>query len=156
MSTPPPPGGLWSWTSSSTPWCTPTISSRRPGEKITVGVCQIIKLVLFVRVKVPRYIAMVITSLQLLQMVVGCFVNYTAYTFKLKGCWHNFHKIYVTKMIQECNVEWVRLTWRCRLWCTAATLSCLQDSFTTLTSAPGPGERGRSVKCHQLGKWLWR
>ena len=38
-----------------------------------------------VRVKVPRYIAMVITSLQLLQMVVGCFVNYTAYTFKLKG-----------------------------------------------------------------------
>ena len=28
---------------------------------------------------------MVITSLQLLQMVVGCVVNYTAYTFKTKG-----------------------------------------------------------------------
>ena len=28
---------------------------------------------------------MVITSLQLLQMVVGCVVNYTAYTFKKKG-----------------------------------------------------------------------
>ena len=28
---------------------------------------------------------MVITSLQLLQMVVGCVVNYTAFTFKTKG-----------------------------------------------------------------------
>ena len=39
----------------------------------------------YFRVRVPRAVAMVITSLQLLQMVVGCFVNYTAFTFKLKG-----------------------------------------------------------------------
>ena len=38
-----------------------------------------------VRIRVARSVAMVITSLQLLQMVVGCVVNYTAYTFKTKG-----------------------------------------------------------------------
>ena len=38
-----------------------------------------------VRLRVPRCVAMLITSLQLIQMVVGCFVNYTAYTFKRKG-----------------------------------------------------------------------
>merc|ERR1711953_1445704 len=37
------------------------------------------------RIRVARSVAMVITSLQLLQMVVGCVVNYTAYTFKTKG-----------------------------------------------------------------------
>ena len=37
------------------------------------------------RVRVPRCVAMVITSCQLIQMVTGCFVNYTAYTFKTKG-----------------------------------------------------------------------
>ena len=42
-------------------------------------------LVVLLRVQVPRCIAMVITSLQLMQMVVGCFVNYTAYNFKLRG-----------------------------------------------------------------------
>jgi len=37
------------------------------------------------RFRIPKCIAMVITSLQLLQMVVGCVVNYTAYTFKSAG-----------------------------------------------------------------------
>jgi len=37
------------------------------------------------RIKVPRAAAMVITSLQLLQMFIGCFVNYTAYKYKLQG-----------------------------------------------------------------------
>jgi len=37
------------------------------------------------RIRVARSVAMVITSLQLLQMVVGCLVNYTAFTFKTKG-----------------------------------------------------------------------
>ena len=40
---------------------------------------------LLVRVRVPKCVAMVITSCQLIQMVVGCLVNYTAYTFKTKG-----------------------------------------------------------------------
>merc|ERR1711902_28749 len=37
------------------------------------------------RIRVARSVAMVITSLQLLQMVVGCVVNHTAFTFKTKG-----------------------------------------------------------------------
>ena len=37
------------------------------------------------RFRIPRCVAMVITSLQLLQMVVGCVVNYTAYTLKRRG-----------------------------------------------------------------------
>merc|ERR1712112_130248 len=37
------------------------------------------------KVKVPRVIAMSITSLQLLQMVVGCVINYLAFQFKRSG-----------------------------------------------------------------------
>lgn len=37
------------------------------------------------RYRVPRWVAMLITSLQLAQMVVGCYVNYMAYTFKQNG-----------------------------------------------------------------------
>eukprot|EP00090_Calanus_glacialis_P038347 TRINITY_DN6694_c0_g1_i1.p1 TRINITY_DN6694_c0_g1~~TRINITY_DN6694_c0_g1_i1.p1 ORF type:complete len:316 (-),score=18.19 TRINITY_DN6694_c0_g1_i1:471-1418(-) len=37
------------------------------------------------RYRVPKVIAMVITSLQLLQMVIGCVVNYMAFTFKQNG-----------------------------------------------------------------------
>jgi len=37
------------------------------------------------RFRVPRCIAMVITSLQLVQMVVGCLVNTTAYMLKRRG-----------------------------------------------------------------------
>merc|ERR1712037_306099 len=37
------------------------------------------------RVRVPKVVAMVITSLQLLQMVVGCAVNYFAFKFKESG-----------------------------------------------------------------------
>ena len=37
------------------------------------------------RFRIPRWLAMVITSLQLVQMVVGCVVNYTAYTLKRRG-----------------------------------------------------------------------
>lgn len=37
------------------------------------------------RFRIPRCVAMVITSLQLVQMVVGCVVNYTAYTLKRRG-----------------------------------------------------------------------
>ena len=50
---------------------------------------------LFIRIKVPRSIAMVITTLQLLQMVVGCIVNYSAYTFKLKGKCNKFSKNFI-------------------------------------------------------------
>jgi hypothetical protein len=35
--------------------------------------------------RVPKCVAMVITSLQLLQMVIGCVVNYMAFTFKQNG-----------------------------------------------------------------------
>jgi len=35
--------------------------------------------------RVPKFVAMVITSLQLLQMVIGCVVNYMAFTFKQNG-----------------------------------------------------------------------
>merc|ERR1711962_1376212 len=37
------------------------------------------------KVKVPRGVAMSITSLQLLQMVVGCVINYLAFQFKRSG-----------------------------------------------------------------------
>merc|ERR1711990_623390 len=37
------------------------------------------------RVRVPKVVAMVITSLQLVQMVVGCAVNYFAFKFKESG-----------------------------------------------------------------------
>jgi len=37
------------------------------------------------RIPVPKFIAMVITSMQLLQMFVGCFVTYTAYQIKQSG-----------------------------------------------------------------------
>merc|ERR1712179_596621 len=37
------------------------------------------------RVRVPRTVAMVITSLQLLQMVVGCAVNTGAFLYKRQG-----------------------------------------------------------------------
>jgi len=37
------------------------------------------------RVRVPKVVAMIITSLQLLQMVVGCAVNYFAFKFKESG-----------------------------------------------------------------------
>ena len=37
------------------------------------------------RIKVPNVLAMVITTLQLVQMVVGCTVNYIAYTLKRRG-----------------------------------------------------------------------
>jgi len=37
------------------------------------------------RYRVPKWIAMVITSSQLVQMVIGCIVNYMAYQFKQNG-----------------------------------------------------------------------
>merc|ERR1712080_512037 len=37
------------------------------------------------RVRVPKVVAMIITSLQLLQMVVGCYINYVAFQFKQSG-----------------------------------------------------------------------
>ena len=37
------------------------------------------------RVRVPKVVAMIITSLQLVQMVVGCAVNYFAFKFKENG-----------------------------------------------------------------------
>jgi len=37
------------------------------------------------RFRIPKYVAMVITTLQLVQMVVGCLVNYIAYTLKKRG-----------------------------------------------------------------------
>jgi len=37
------------------------------------------------RFRIPKYVAMVITTLQLVQMVVGCLVNYIAYTLKRRG-----------------------------------------------------------------------
>jgi len=37
------------------------------------------------RFRIPQYVAMVITTLQLVQMVVGCLVNYIAYTLKRRG-----------------------------------------------------------------------
>ena len=37
------------------------------------------------RYAVPRYVAMVITSLQLIQMIIGCSVNYLAYQYKQNG-----------------------------------------------------------------------
>merc|ERR1712055_843827 len=37
------------------------------------------------KVKVPRGVAMLITSLQLIQMVIGCAINYLAYNFKNSG-----------------------------------------------------------------------
>merc|ERR1719318_732237 len=38
-----------------------------------------------IRVRVPKAVAMGITSLQLLQMVVGCYINYQAFQFKQSG-----------------------------------------------------------------------
>ena len=45
------------------------------------------------RVRVPRCIAMLITSLQLLQMVIGCTVNFLAFQYKQNGmyCTMNIH-----------------------------------------------------------------
>ena len=37
------------------------------------------------RVAVPKSIAMAVTSLQLLQMVVGCTINYLAFQYKDSG-----------------------------------------------------------------------
>ena len=37
------------------------------------------------RIQIPRPFAMFITSLQLLQMVVGCAINYMAYGYKESG-----------------------------------------------------------------------
>merc|ERR1712080_75321 len=37
------------------------------------------------RVRVPKAAAMGITSLQLIQMVVGCYINYIAFQFKESG-----------------------------------------------------------------------
>ena len=38
-----------------------------------------------IRVRVPKVVAMIITSLQLVQMVVGCAINYFAFKFKESG-----------------------------------------------------------------------
>ena len=40
---------------------------------------------LIFRFQIPRPFAMLITSLQLLQMVVGCSINYMAYGYKESG-----------------------------------------------------------------------
>merc|ERR1719228_1201824 len=37
------------------------------------------------RVRIPKGVAMAITILQLTQMVVGCFINYTVFQFKQSG-----------------------------------------------------------------------
>jgi len=37
------------------------------------------------RYRVPKAIAMVITSLQLVQMIIGCVVNYMAFNYKQNG-----------------------------------------------------------------------
>merc|ERR1719419_951404 len=37
------------------------------------------------RVRPPKGVAIMITSLQLIQMLVGCFINYTAYQYKQAG-----------------------------------------------------------------------
>ena len=37
------------------------------------------------RYRVPKIIAMVITSLQLIQMIIGCAVNYMAFNYKQSG-----------------------------------------------------------------------
>ena len=49
---------------------------------------------------------MVITSMQLLQMVVGCVVNYTAFTFKTKGQYCPSSGLYVVLMSgMSCGVS---------------------------------------------------
>ena len=45
-----------------------------------------------IRYRVPKIIAITITSLQLIQMIVGCAVNYIAFSYKQNG-----RKIHVKK-----------------------------------------------------------
>ena len=40
---------------------------------------------MYSRYRVPKIIAMVITSLQLIQMIIGCVVNYMAFNYKQNG-----------------------------------------------------------------------
>ena len=43
----------------------------------------------YFRYRVPKAIAMVITSLQLVQMIIGCVVNYMAFNYKQNGQFYN-------------------------------------------------------------------
>ena len=88
VSSPPLGDGSWWWTTVSTPSCTPTTPSEPWGGRIFF---QLLNLMLiwrwqcFCRVKVPTGFAMMITSLQLLQMVVGCAINLMAFNYKSRG-----------------------------------------------------------------------
>ena len=46
-----------------------------------------------IRYRVPKIIAITITSLQLIQMIVGCAVNYLAFSYKQNGERKQFSKL---------------------------------------------------------------
>ena len=55
------------------------------------------------RYRVPKIIAMVITSLQLVQMIIGCVVNYMAFNYKQNG--------------KQCNVSDTNLKLSLLMYC---------------------------------------
>ena len=60
----------------------------------------------FSRFRVPRGVAMFITSIQLIQMVVGCVVNYIAHVMKQDGleCHVSDRNIKVRRMFMKISV----------------------------------------------------
>ena len=56
------------------------------------------------RYRVPKIIAMVITSLQLIQMIIGCAVNYMAFNYKQNGK-NQYHSFIISNQSESVNIS---------------------------------------------------
>ena len=123
-----------------------------------------------IRYRVPKIIAITITSLQLIQMIVGCAVNYLAFSYKQNGENNSsssreilFILFINDTSIQECNAELVTPTWSSHFWCTAAISFSLLGNCNSFFSRP-PDTRLLEVyirhthllwRCHYTRKEIW-
>ena len=67
-------------------------------------------MLLFSRIKVPTGFAMMITSLQLLQMVVGCAINLIAANYKSKGKLSKYIAVVYFSEIRDVKYK---SSWKC-------------------------------------------
>ena len=106
LGSPPLAAGSWWWTTACTPWCTVTMQSRLLSiQLLSYAIIPMICL----RIRVPKVLAMVITSAQLLQMVFGCGVNILAWRYKGNGdsfsCCTGILKVFVHRQGLCCQLQ---------------------------------------------------
>ena len=103
---------------------------------------------------------MVITSLQLVQMIIGCVVNYMAFNYKQNGQFYDRNKMQQSSDLflscQDSSAVWATPTWSCLSSCTAATSCCSPGSSTTPTWTSVNGNNSPTDSKMRTRKLSWK